>query len=104
MSGELEILFWAVALTIMYLLGRTRGKQVGRQESADEPPRTFFGGCQHQWTEVGRTFTKGSGGSFKGVSETTMIRLLTGYTNIEMTCERCGDIKVIKETGKVGVH
>ena len=62
----------------------------------------------HKWQEVGRTYNppmyavKRVWGDYDIPKEVFLNSL--GYTNIELKCSKCGDIKVIQEYGKVDKH
>jgi hypothetical protein len=59
-------------------------------------------GCKHQWKEQNRTFNPPLSGKLKlddiGSDESQMI--LHGFTNIELECIHCGNIKVNTFIGK----
>lgn len=56
---------------------------------------------KHKWKEVKRVFTQPDSAveSIRGVGTITMERTIYGFTNIELQCERCHDIKFVQVLG-----
>lgn len=58
--------------------------------------------CAHEWVEVARHFTPPNP-QFRSVeraTESLLLRLIGGWTNIEMLCTLCGDLKFIEVNGR----
>ena len=57
---------------------------------------------QHYWEEVKRTYSSPVlVSNFKGSSETAE-KIAFGFTNVELRCSKCGDIKFSQAIGKAG--
>ena len=52
--------------------------------------------CWHEWKEKNRHYsppTLPSECEFKGTHQDTLLKVLHGFTVIELRCENCGDLK-----------
>lgn len=69
-------------------------------------------GHRHDWQEVGRTYNAGGLERAKGIGATSIKsgsfksqdaydRWMYGFTNIELRCSECGDVKVTAAAGRV---
>jgi hypothetical protein len=57
--------------------------------------------CRHAWREVSRTFNRPSyGAEMSLVPMDVAERACHGFTNIELRCESCGDVKVVQTIGR----